>query len=170
MFKFVVLSYDRRWKWQQLVEQKDTLGITARSWVPINQFYSASQVMKITKIKKGAVYELCQVRKSRDTPWRDFYELMRAVCDESFTVSFESFKLMVGRLEKRRSLLLRNKKIDDIEVLLGELFCGMHTIPEPVTDSEDSVPAKERAKTEVLTAKLQHLSVRNINKRIKDVL
>ena len=76
----------------------------------INQFYSASQVMKITNIKKGAVYELCQVRKSRGTPWRDFFELMRAVCDESFTVSFESFKVMVGRLEKRRSLLLRNKK------------------------------------------------------------
>ena len=92
---------------------------------------------------------------------------MRAVCDESFTVSFESFKVMVGRLEKRRSLLLRNKKRDDIEVLLAEPFCGMHTIPEPVTDSEDSVLAKERAKTEELTAKLQHLSVRNVNKRIK---
>ena len=79
-------------------------------------------------IKMGAVYELCQVRKSRGTPWRDFYELMRAVCDESFTVSF---KFMVGRLEKRRSLLLRNKKREYIEVLLGEPFCGRHTIPEP---------------------------------------
>ena len=118
----------------------------------INQFYSASQVMKITNIKKGAVYELCQVRKSRGTPWRDFYELMRAVCDESFTVSFESFKVMVGRLEKRRSLLLRNKKREYIEVLLEEPFCGRHTIPEPVTDSKDSVLAKERAKTEELTA------------------
>ena len=41
----------------------------------------------------------------------DFFELMRAVCDESFTVSFESFKVMVGRLEKRRSLLLRKENI-----------------------------------------------------------
>ena len=40
-------------------------------------------------------------------------------------------KVMVGRLEKRRSLLLRNKKREYIEVLLGEPFCGRHTIPEP---------------------------------------
>ena len=109
--------------------------------------------------QKGPVYELCQVRKSRGTPWKDFYELMRAVCDASFTVSF------VGRLEKKRSLLLRNKKKDDIEILFGEPFCGMHTIPEPIT--EDTVLTRERAKTEELTAKLQHLSVRNVNKRIK---
>ena len=131
----------------------------------INQFYCASQTTKITNIKKGPVYELCQVRKSRGTPWKDFYELMRAVCDASFTVSFDSFKVMVGRLEKKRSLLLRNKKKDDIEILFGEPFCGMHTIPEPIT--EDTVLTRERAKTEELTAKLQHLSVRNVNKRIK---
>ena len=41
----------------------------------------------------------------------------------------------------------------------------MHTIPEPIT--EDTVLTRERAKTEELTAKLQHLSVRNVNKRIK---
>ena len=75
-----------------------------------------------------------QVRKSPGTPWKDKNELMRAVCDASFTVSFESFKVMVGRLEKKRSLLLRNKKKDDIEILFGEPFCGMHTIPEPITE------------------------------------
>ena len=49
------------------------------------------------------------------------------------------------------------RKENIIEVLLGEQFCVRHTIPEPVTDSEDSVLAKERAKTEELTAKLRHL-------------
>ena len=34
------------------------------------------------------------------------YELVRAVCDASFTVRFESFKVMVGRLEKKRNLLV----------------------------------------------------------------
>ena len=38
IFKFVVLLYDiiEEPKWQQLVVQKDTLGITARSWVSLS--------------------------------------------------------------------------------------------------------------------------------------
>ena len=80
-----------------------------RLGLSIDQFYSAStrtQTMKIANIKKGPIYELCQVRKSRCTPWKEFYEMVRAVCDASFTVGFESFKVMVGRLEKKRNLLV----------------------------------------------------------------
>ena len=79
--------------------------------------------MKITNIKKSAVYELCQVRKSRGTPWRDFYELMRAVCDESLTVSFESFKVMVGGLEKRSLLLQRETVQRPSKVLCDSWLC-----------------------------------------------
>ena len=70
---------------------------------------------------------------------------------------------MVGRLEKRRNLLLRNKQKSEVDVLFDEPFCGVHR--EPV--AEDDALSKERAKTEELTVKLQHLSVRNVNKRIK---
>ena len=42
---------------------------------------------------------------------------------------------------------------------------GMHTVPESI--SEDNALAKEKVRTEELTAKLQHLSVRNVNKQIK---
>ena len=100
------------------------------------------------------------------TPWKEFYELVRA-CDSSFTVGFESFKVMVGRLERKRSQLLRNRKKEEVDVLFEEPFCGGHTIPESQTTSDDVDLEKERAKTAELTAKLQHLSVRNVNKRIK---
>jgi len=70
---------------------------------------------------------------------------------------------MVGRLEKRQNLLLRNKQKSEVDVLFNEPFCGVHR--EPV--AEDDALSKERAKTEELTMKLQHLSVRNVNKRIK---
>ena len=130
----------------------------------VDQFFSKANTKKITNIKKG--YELNQVRKSRGTPWKEFYELVRA-CDSSFTVGFESFKVMVGRLERKRSQLLRNRKKEEVDVLFEEPFCGGHTIPESQTTSDDVDLEKERAKTAELTAKLQHLSVRNVNKRIK---
>ena len=70
----------------------------------IDQFYSASthkQMIKIANIKKGPIHELCQVQKSWGTPWKDFYELERAVCDASFTVGFECFKVMVEGSKRR---------------------------------------------------------------------
>jgi len=73
----------------------------------IEQFYSASTrvcVTKISNIKKGPIYELSLMRKSRGTPWKDLQ--VRAVCDDSFTVGLDSFKVMVGKLEK-----LRNKRV-----------------------------------------------------------
>jgi len=119
----------------------------------IEQFYSAStrvRMTKISNIKKGLIYELSLMRKYRGMPWKDFYEL-------------DSFKVMVRRLEKRRNLLLRNKQKSEVDVLFDEPFCGVHR--EPV--AEDDALSKERAKTEELTVKLQHLCVRNMNKRIK---
>ena len=107
------------------------------------------------------------MRKCRCTPWNDFFELVKAVSDSSFTVSFDSFKVMVGRLEKKRNQLLRNKKKDEVGILFEEPFCGVHTVSTSPAAAEDDALAKEKAKTEELTAKLKHLSVRNVNKRIK---
>ena len=116
-------------------------------------------------IKKGPIYELSQIRKSQGKPWNDFFQLLRAVCDTSFTVTFDSFKVMVERLEKKRNQLLRNKKKDEVDHLFNEPFCGVHTVSESA--GEDDALVKEKAKTEELTVKLKHLNVRNVNKQIR---
>ena len=131
----------------------------------IEQFYLATAsppTVKIANIKNGPIYELSQVRKCRRTPWIAFYDAVKAVCDSSFTTPFTSFKVMVGRLESKRSLLMRNKRKDEIDDLFEEPFCGVHSVP-----TEDAVLSKEQAKIKELSAKLQTLSVRNVNKRIK---
>ena len=132
----------------------------------IDSGITCPRAMKITNIKKGPIYELSQVRKCRCTPWNDFFELVKAV-SSSFTVSFDSFKVMVGRLEKKINQLLRNKKKDEVGILFEEPFCGVHTVSTSPAAAEDDALAKEKAKTEELTAKLRHLSVRNVNNWIK---
>ena len=130
----------------------------------IEQFYRATTsppTVKIVNIKNGLIYELSQVRKCRHTPWIAFYDAVKAICDSSFTTPFTSFKVMVGRLESKCSLLIRNKKRDEVDVLFEEPFGGVCSVPT------DHVPSKEQAKIKELSAKLQTLSVRNVNKRIK---
>ena len=69
---------------------------------------------------------------------------------------------MASRLEKNRSDLLQNKKKDEVDKLFEEPFCGVHSIGP----TDDSL-SKEQAKVKELSAKLQTLSVRNVNKQIK---
>ena len=79
----------------------------------VEQFYRATTsppIVKIVNIKNGLVHELSQVRKYRHTPRIAFYDAVKARCDSSFTTSFASFKVMVGRLESKCSLLIQNKK------------------------------------------------------------
>ena len=138
------------------------LGLT------IDEFYRASThppTMKIANIKKGPIYELSQIRKSRGTSWIKFYESVKSVCDSSFMTPFNSFKVMVGRLDKKRCELLRNKKKHELQALFDKPFCGVHIVPP--TPTEDTALSKEKAKVEELSAKLQTLSIRNVNKRIK---
>ena len=89
---------------------------------------------------------------------------MKSICDTSFTISLNSFKVMVGRLEKKKQELCRNKKREQVEILFSEPFCSKSFSPSP---NEDGALAQEKSKTEELTAKLSKLSVRNVNKRIK---
>ena len=73
---------------------------------------------------------------------------------------------MVGRLKKKKQELCRNKKREQVGILVSEPFCS--TCKSFITSSiEDSALAKEKTETEELTAKLSKLSVRNVNKRIK---
>ena len=68
--------------------------------------HTSPPTVKITNIRKGPVYELGQRRKCASTTWINFYEAIRAIRDSSFTASFDSFKVMVGKLEKKRSELV----------------------------------------------------------------
>ena len=57
------------------------------------------------------------------------------------------------------------KKKHELQALFDEPFCGVHIVlPTP---TEDIALSKEKAKVEELSAKLQTLSIRNVNKRIK---
>ena len=87
------------------------LGLT------INEFYRASThppTMKIVNIKKGAIYELSQIQKSRGTSWIKFYESVKSVCDSSFTTSTLAFSLEravslvgVGKWKENKKLKIR---------------------------------------------------------------
>ena len=143
-------------------EHCQKLGIT------IEQFNWASTcppAVRIKNMRKGPIYELSQMRKSRGIPWIVFYENVRAICDSSFTTPFDSFKVMVGRLEKKRTDLLRNKQKNKVEILLEKPFCVTHSVA--VESTEENALSKEQSKVEELSAKISHLSVRNVKERIK---
>ena len=79
----------------------------------VDLFFGASapsQNLKFSQISKGTIYELSLLRKSRSTPWIEFYERVKSISDTSFTVSFDSFKVMVGRLEKKKQEPCRNRE------------------------------------------------------------
>jgi len=86
---------------------------------------------KISNIKQGT-----DIRAKPDANVSGYamerFLRVRAVCDDSFTVRFDSFKVMVGSLEKQGNLLLRNKQKSEVDVLFDEPFCGIHR--EPVAD------------------------------------
>ena len=57
------------------------------------------------------------------------------------------------------------QKKHELQALFDEPFCGVHIIPP--TPTEDTALSKEKAKVEELSAKVQTLSIRNVNKQIK---
>ena len=126
---------------------------------------------KITNITRGIIYELSCVKKKTSIPWIIFYERVQLLCDSTFNVSFPSFKVMVGRLEKKKAELTRNKKHRELDDLLSEPFCSVAQ-PNPTRGTPPLTQtgkdlAKEIKKNEELCSKLSELSVRNVNKRIK---
>ena len=131
-------------------------------------------VPQVTNLTKGIIYELSLLRKAHDIPWSNFYEWAKALCGGSIAFSFGAFKVAVGRLERKKAELSRNKKHIELQDLFLQSFCVQdRTQTSSEADEEMEVSETERAlerekaRTAELTAKLSNLSVRNVNKRLK---
>ena len=77
------------------------------------------ELPQLTCLTKGIVYELSLLRKAyyNIIPWSQFYDWAKELCGGSIA-TFSSFKVMVGRLEKKRAELSQNKKHYELEQLL----------------------------------------------------
>ena len=119
------------------------------------------------------------LRKEHSWTWIQFYDRVKALCDSTFTVKFSSFKVIIGRVDKKRAELTRNKKLQELEELFMQKFCTVapkqkafehvevKMVPNSQVDGLQKALVKKRTTTEQLCAKLSTLSVRNFNKRIK---
>ena len=153
---------------------------------------------KIQDLKKGLIHELNAYRKAHDVSWKDYYGWIEQMCENpAILPTLETFKVYVGRLEKKRSELLRNKNQNELMLLMAQPFCctkkarsyvSLSDIPpskhaESTFDFEvlQKVNAEisaelheanaalhdEQNKTEKLATKLNKLSVRNVNKKLR---
>ena len=139
-------------------EHCEKIGLT------IDMFNDESQALMISNIPKGAIYELSLLRRAFNTPWIQFYERIKGICDATFAVSFNSFKVMTGRLEKKKAEWCRNKQRGQLETLFQEPFCS---VSPPTASNLVPVDAKEKARNKELSEKLSKLSTRSVNKRLK---
>ena len=58
-------------------------------------------------LKKGLIHKLNAYRKAHDVSWKDFYGLIEQMYENpAILPTFETFKVYMGRLEKKRSKLL----------------------------------------------------------------
>ena len=135
-------------------------------------FNAGKHACQVADIQRGVIYELSCMRKRLSIPWVVFFENVESLTDSRFNVSFSCFKVMVGRLEKKRAELARNKRHEELEIYMSEPFCSQVSQPNVdieipnVTKAEKDL-AKERKINEELHSKLSQLSIRNVNKRIK---
>ena len=61
--------------------------------------------------KNGIVVELDEYRKRHGVCWADFYDWIYQLCDEdAHLCSLSTFKVYIGRLEKKISRFKRNKQ------------------------------------------------------------
>lgn len=88
------------------------------------------ELLQLASFSKGIIYELSLLRKAHNIPWSQFYNWVKALSGESITMTFGSFKVMVGRLEKRRAELSQNKKHDELEHLLLQPFSTSTRLPK----------------------------------------
>ena len=73
-------------------------------------------------------------KKAYNISWSQFYDWIKALHGGSIAITFGSFKVMVGRLEKKRAELSRNKKHDELEHLLFQPF----SMQQEYTSSEEA--------------------------------
>ena len=152
-----------------------------RIGLSVDNFLESENAMmpRITNITKGTIYELHMLRREHNWTWIEFYDRVKALCDSTFTVTFGSFKVIIGRVDKKRAELTRNKKLQELEELFMQKFCTVapkqkasehievKMVPNSQVDELQKALVKEKTTTEQLCTKLGMLSVRNVNKRIK---
>ena len=107
--------------------------------------------------KRGVIYELSCMRKRLSIPWVVFFENTDSLTDSSF---YHCFKVMAGRLEKKRAELARNKRHEELEIYVSEPFCLQVSQPNVdieipnVTKAEKDL-AKERKINEEIAFKFK---------------
>ena len=135
-------------------------------------FNAGKHACQVTDIQRGVIYELSCMKKCLSIPWVVFFENVESLTDSSFNVSYNCFKVMAGRFEKKRAELARNKQHEEVEIFMSEPFCSQVSQPSVdieipnVTKAEKDM-AKERKINKELRSKLSQLSIINVNKRIK---
>ena len=130
------------------------------------------ELPQLTCLTKGIVYELSLLRKAYyNIPWSQFYDWAKELCGGSIATTFSSFKVMVGRLEKKRAELSRNKKHDELEQLLLQPFSVQHGYTSSgetgASEVEKAAHEKDKAKAEKLTSNLSRLGAHSVNKHMK---
>ena len=98
---------------------KSIVGRLASLWLVSALDEDEGELPQLTCLTESIVYELSLLRKAyyNIIPWSQFYDWAKELCGGSIA-TFSSFKVMVGRLEKKRAELSQNKKHDELEQLL----------------------------------------------------
>ena len=74
--------------------------------------------------KNGIAFELDEYRKRHEICWASFYDWIYQLCaDDTSLCVLPTFKVYVGRLEKKISKFNRNKQHNKIQSLMDEPFC-----------------------------------------------
>ena len=68
---------------------------------------------------KGILYELNQYRKAKNINWEDFYGWIQALTEEKVP-KLATLKVTLSRLDKACVKLKRNKRHDNLELLMDE--------------------------------------------------
>ena len=72
----------------------------------------------------GLIHELNGYGKAHDVSWKDYYGWIEQMCENpAILPTLETFKVYVGRLEKKCSELLRNKIQSELNLLMAQPFC-----------------------------------------------
>jgi len=86
--------------------------------------------------KNGVVFELNEYRKTHGISWDDFYDWISQLCgDNANLCTLQTFKVYIGRLQKKVSKFKRNKQHKKMQSLMDELFCHKKKEPVPLVSS-----------------------------------
>ena len=89
---------------------------------------------------------------------------MKALCDLTFTLTFSSFKVTIGRIDKKKTDLTPNKRYQELQDLFMQPFCTRVPLPETTELTKKSEISeikgaleKERERNKQLSSKLSTL-------------